>query len=110
MEFTLTIRSDNAALVGNDGRAYPNELARIIRVCADQVAREYPSAHLFDEDGNPVGYWTMEDADLIAAAPDLLAALKNMLYAWETGIEYTDSENEIGNARAAIAKATGGAS
>jgi hypothetical protein len=40
-------------------------------------------------------------------APDLLEALKAMVHAWEFGDPYTDVRNEIGNARAAIAKATG---
>ena len=46
------------------------------------------------------------NARLIAAAPELLAALEAMLEGWETGRGYTDRENQIGRARAAIAKAT----
>lgn len=47
------------------------------------------------------------NARLIAAAPDLLAALEAMVKSWEHGISYNDARNEIGNARAAIAKAKG---
>jgi hypothetical protein len=49
----------------------------------------------------------MADARLIAAAPDLLEALKAVVSAWETGKPYV---NEMGAARAAIARATGEAS
>jgi hypothetical protein len=47
------------------------------------------------------------DARLIAAAPELLEALQAMVKTWEEGFNYSDAQNEIGNARAAIAKATG---
>jgi hypothetical protein len=51
-------------------------------------------------------YCPDEDADwrLIAAAPDLLDALQSVVSAWETGKPYV---NEMGAARAAIARATG---
>lgn len=45
------------------------------------------------------------NARLIAAAPDLLEALHALVSSWETGTPYT---TEIGAARAAIARATGG--
>ena len=54
-----------------------------------------------------LGKMAQANARLIAAAPDLLDALQNMLTAWETGEAYSDIKNQIGNARAAIAKATG---
>lgn len=44
------------------------------------------------------------NARLIAAAPDLLAALKAVVESWETGTRWRD---EMGRARAAIAKAEG---
>ena len=47
----------------------------------------------------------LEDARLIAAAPELLEALKNLLHAFPG--EYTEAPTHITNARAAIAKATG---
>jgi hypothetical protein len=46
----------------------------------------------------------MANARLIAAAPDLLDALQSVVSAWETGKPYV---NEMGAARAAIARATG---
>ena len=46
----------------------------------------------------------MHNARLIAAAPELLAALVAIVTTWETGLDFS---NEIGEARAAIAKATG---
>lgn len=60
-----------------------------------------PVTHHMDSQG-------MADARLIAAAPDLLEALEAMLLGWETGRGYSDAENQIGKARAAIIKATGG--
>lgn len=54
-----------------------------------------------------LGFDTPENranARLIAAAPDLLKALKAMLEVWEHGGIY---DYPIGKARAAIAKATG---
>lgn len=43
-------------------------------------------------------------ADLITARADLLDALVAIVTTWETGLDFS---NEIGEARAAIAKATG---
>jgi hypothetical protein len=47
----------------------------------------------------------LDNARLIAAAPDLLDALQALVSSWEAGTPYT---TEIGAARAAIARATGG--
>ena len=47
------------------------------------------------------------NAILISAAPDLLAALKAIVEAWEVTGGMCFKNNEIGNARAAIAKAKG---
>jgi hypothetical protein len=55
------------------------------------------------------------NARLIAAAPDLLEALTNIFSGIETGLVRIDTDadeawsNALGKARAAIAKATGGA-
>lgn len=48
-----------------------------------------------------------ENARLIAAAPELLVALEAIVNAWEEGRAFSDKMNEIGKARAAIAKAKG---
>lgn len=48
------------------------------------------------------------NANLIAAAPDLLAALQTILDAWEKNRPFSLYKNEIQTGRAAIAKATGG--
>ena len=45
------------------------------------------------------------NAKLIAAAPELLVALEAIVNAWEEGRAFSDKMNEIGKARAAIAKA-----
>lgn len=50
---------------------------------------------------------TFDDASLISAAPELLAALETIVNAWEEGRVFSDKMNEIGNARAALAKAKG---
>lgn len=47
------------------------------------------------------------NARLIAAAPDLLAALQNVIYGWDNWAEQGNIEHAIDAARAAIAKATG---
>ncbi len=55
--------------------------------------------------------WTMrgrdDDARLIAAAPDLLAALKNVLDAWQRGSATDLMFAPIAAARAAVARAEG---
>ena len=61
-------------------------------------------------------YWVVptlninpEDAHLIAAAPDLLEALKEIVKFWDSAIPGELVSDMHINARAAIAKATGGA-
>ena len=51
--------------------------------------------------------WTLPDADLIAAAPDLLAALKEMVEAYASDDGISPEPTAILAARAAIAKAEG---
>jgi hypothetical protein len=47
-------------------------------------------------------------ARMFAAAPDLLAALKDLLVKWESAIDYEPDYMDMGDkARAAIAKAEG---
>ena len=57
-----------------------------------------------DDRGNGAGV-NAANARLIAAAPDLLAALRGLLPMWESGI----NEPWVTAAREAIAKAEGGA-
>ena len=49
----------------------------------------------------------IDDARLIAAAPELLEALKGLV-AWATDVRRDDPAADLAKARAAIAKATGG--
>ena len=64
----------------------------------------FPVLLLYGQDGKSIGHTLRaDDALLITAAPDLLAALQNIL-AFNLGIDGADA------ARAAIAKATGAAS
>ena len=48
-----------------------------------------------------------ENARLIAAAPDLLEELRNMVECWEEGDDYRPSNAAMAKAKAAIAKAEG---
>lgn len=54
-----------------------------------------------------VDKWTRSNALLIAAAPDLLEALKGMIVSYE--LEASPLNPALLKARAALAKATGGA-
>ena len=58
-------------------------------------------------DSPGLGKSTAANRRLIESAPDLLSALVAMVEAWETGEGYSDKNNQIGNARKAIEKATG---
>lgn len=63
VEFTLSIRSDNAAFADNAGA----EVARILRAVADSIAAGVEGHfHLLDMNGNGVGravleVWTEDD-------------------------------------------------
>jgi hypothetical protein len=60
------------------------------------------------EDANHIAYVVAEELRrLHALNAELLEALKSMVNAWEFGDAYSDVSNEIGKARAAIAKAEG---
>ncbi|OZI26934.1 hypothetical protein CAL26_04995 [Bordetella genomosp. 9] len=63
-----------------------------------------------DADGRQVGFVSLRkeqepNARLIAAAPELLEALEELL--WRAECELSDPTTEVDNARAAIAKAIG---
>lgn len=80
--------------------------------CSVQLGTEHNlTANLDRQDGN-TGKFVIErsemlaNARLIAAAPELLEALKNALWRMES-YNYQAMEGTIANARAAIAKATG---
>ena len=74
-----------------------------VRVITMPTADDYQIAHCDAGAFSPDYEECAANATLIAAAPDLLAALEGLLPMWESGIK----EPWIEAARAAIAKATG---
>jgi hypothetical protein len=72
---------------------------------SDNVIREWEVARVFvDSDDAEM----LDDARLIAAAPELLAELRKMLALWESAISYEPDYMSMGaGARAAIKKAEG---
>ena len=63
--FYMTVKDDNAAFRDMNGEDYdPTELARILRVVADQVETETPTRRgIYDHNGNKVGTWMLQEED-----------------------------------------------
>jgi hypothetical protein len=87
---------------------YPNELELHVLLCDfidDVMAADGTHVVCTGHDYNDGGYVSVDDARLIAAAPDLLAACKEYVDKWTVMDE--DEKAGVDALRAAIAKAEG---